>query len=215
MTRRLKFIILFTIGYVNMLSGQEKINLFLKNNTIDTLNFACNEFNLNAKSYNSHFIISPYIIDSKNYFKLELVDPTLPYKGQYDLIRNNMDTVFLRPGGLFSNTFYDDFDETIFYSFSDSIYQKRTIQTAVFNNTYVTVKNKVQNDLLNDTLVLLTLKSSIDFTGIPFIYELVVSQKYGIVYYGLYNNMQCSCRRIFYDLEIDPYFLESISVMVN
>ena len=121
------------------------------------------------------------------------------------------DTVYLRPGELFSKAYYKVFGETIFYSFSDSLYQKRTIQTTVFNNTYVTLTSKYYNYLLNDTLLLLKLRSSIDFTSIPFVYELLVSNKYGIVYYGLYNNMQCSCRRIFYNSEIDPYFLESIS----
>lgn len=201
---------LFIIG-VEMLTGQIKIDVNLTENPIDTIHFACNEFNINSQSYNSLIILTPFIIDSSNYLKLELLDPKLPDNGQFDLIRKINDTVYLRPGELFSKAYYKVFGETIFYSFSDSLYQKRTIQTTVFNNTYVTLTSKYYNYLLNDTLLLLKLRSSIDFTSIPFVYELLVSNKYGIVYYGLYNNMQCSCRRIFYNSEIDPYFLESIS----
>ncbi len=209
------FFYIFYIGCVEVLVSQVKTEEFLKNEQIDTINFACNEFDLNTKSYNSQFVFSPFKLDSNNYFKVELLDPTIIYTGQFDLIRRNNDTVYLRPGELFSKTYFNLYDETIFYSFSDSLSQRRKIQTTVFNNTYVTLTNKVKNDLLNDTLILLKLKSSIDFTGIPFIYELVVSQKYGIVYYGLYNNMRCTCRRIFNDLEIDPYFLESLSLLIN
>lgn len=209
------FLYIFNIGCIEMLLSQVKTPEFLTNGQIDTLKFACNEFDLSTKSYYSQFVFSPFKLDSINYFKVELLDPTIIYTGQFDLIRKNNDTVFLRPGELFSKTYFNLYDETIFYSFADSLSQRRKIQTTVFNNTYVTLTNKVNNDLLNDTLILLKLKSSIDFTGIPFIYELVVSQKYGIVYYGLYNNMRCTCRRVFNDLEIDPYFLESLSLLIN